>query len=166
MLSFGLAKMLAGPAVTPKLGRFAALFAAGLIIGWWGNGARLNAQIDRIIHESDKAMIQALNDVLAENERMAREKQKALDAAQADSLRNARAAARAGVELDRLRSQVSQSRAALANSTQSSIVEYASALSDVFEQCTREYTEVAKKADGHALDAQLLFNAWTAIRNE
>lgn len=31
---------------------------------------------------------------------------------------------------------------------------------NLFEQCVREYSGVAQKADGHALDAQTLLEAW------
>lgn len=51
--------------------------------------------------------------------------------------------------IDRLNVQVS-------NLATSARVEYSNALSDVLKECTVAYREVARKADGHATDAQMM----------
>jgi hypothetical protein len=66
-------------------------------------------------------------------------------------------------ERDRLRDDLVASRSTFSEATDASLVKYASTLSVVFEQCTREYLTVAEKADGHATDSQSLFTAWQAI---
>jgi hypothetical protein len=94
---------------------------------------------------------------------MQREKDDAVDKAQETAQRNAAAAAIARRERDRLRNELSASRAAIANSTPASVIDYADTLTVVFDQCVREYLDMAEKADGHALDAQTLYNGWKGI---
>jgi hypothetical protein len=62
-----------------------------------------------------------------------------------------------------LRDDLAASRTTFADSTHASLAAYADTLSVVFEQCTKEYSELAAKADGHAADTSTLFNAWQAI---
>jgi hypothetical protein len=126
---------------------------------------------ERLAHERTKvehatALQQATAQVIAETQRMQDAKDQAIAEAQQIAKRNAAAAAAAGRERDRLRNELRASRAALANSTQASVVNYADALSTVFEQCVREYLDMATKADGHALDAQRLYNGWQGIANK
>jgi hypothetical protein len=94
---------------------------------------------------------------------MQREKDDAIAKAQAQAKSNAAAADSARVERDGLRDDLAASRTTFADSSHTSLAAYASTLSVVFEQCTREYSELAAKADGHALDTTTLFTAWQAV---
>jgi hypothetical protein len=40
------------------------------------------------------------------------------------------------------------------------IIEYTTANSDILENCIIEYRSMAKEADGHAVDAEILRKAW------
>jgi hypothetical protein len=94
---------------------------------------------------------------------MQREKDDAIAKAQETAKRNADAAAAARRERDRLRDQLNTSAAYFAAATHSTVVDYATALTAVFEHCTAEYLNMAEKADGHALDAATLYNGWKGI---
>ena len=141
----------------------AGALAVGLLTGWTANGWRLNGKIDEMVLEHTQAVQVATQKALDETTRMQREKDNAVAKAQAQAKSNAAAADAARVERDGLRDDLAASRTTFADSTHTSLAAYADTLSVVFEQCTKEYSDVAAKADGHAADTSTLFNAWTAI---
>ena len=141
----------------------AGALAVGLLTGWTANGWRLNSKIDEMVLEHTQAVQVATQKALDETTRMQREKDNAVAQAQAQAKSNAAAADAARLERDGLRDDLAASRTTFADSTHTSLAAYADTLSVVFEQCTKEYSELAAKADGHATDAQSLFTAWTAI---
>lgn len=59
-------------------------------------------------------------------------------------------------ERDRLRMQLASNQARLPAVSRNTINHYTATLSDIFEQCTKRLEEVARVADGHANDAELL----------
>lgn len=143
-----------------------AMLVAAVISGltaWTVNGWRLNAKISQLNQNHALALTKASEAAAAETARMQKEKDDAIAQAQQIAQRNAAAASAAGRERDRLRNELSASRAALANSTPASVVDYADTLTVVFEQCVREYLDMAAKADGHALDAKTLYDGWKGI---
>jgi septal ring factor EnvC (AmiA/AmiB activator) len=141
----------------------AGAIGVGLLTGWTANGWRLNGKIDEMVLEHTQAVQVATQKALDETNRMQREKDDAVAKAQAQAKANAAAADAARAERDGLRDDLAASRTTFADSTHASLAAYASTLSVVFEQCTKEYSDVAAKADGHAADTSTLFNAWTAI---
>jgi septal ring factor EnvC (AmiA/AmiB activator) len=141
----------------------AGALAVGLLTGWTANGWRLNGKIDEMVLEHTQAVQVATQKALDETTRMQREKDNAVAQAQAQAKSNAAAADSARLERDGLRDDLAASRTTFADSSHASLAAYASTLSVVFEQCTKEYSDVAAKADGHATDTSTLFNAWTAI---
>jgi hypothetical protein len=141
----------------------AGAIGVGLLTGWTANGWRLNGKIDEMVLEHTQAVQVATQKALDETNRMQREKDDAVAKAQAQAKSNAAAAAAARAERDGLRDDLAASRTTFADSTHTSLAAYADTLSVVFEQCTKEYSELAAKADGHAADTSTLFNAWTAI---
>lgn len=147
----------------PTLYIAAGALAVGLLTGWTANGWRLNGKIDEMVLEHTQAVLVATQQAAAETTRMQGEKDAAVQKAAALAQRNMADAASARSERDRLRDDLVASRGTFAQATDASLIEYTNTLSVVFEQCTREYSELAAKADGHATDAQSLFNAWQAI---
>ena len=141
----------------------AGAIGVGLLTGWTANGWRLNGKIDEMVLEHTQAVQVATQKALDETNRMQREKDDAVAKAQAQAKSNAAAADAARRERDGLRDDLAASRTTFADSTHTSLAAYADTLSVVFEQCTKEYSDVAAKADGHAADTATLFNAWTAI---
>ena len=141
----------------------AGALGVGLLTGWTANGWRLNGKIDEMVLEHTRAVQVATEQAAAKTRQMQEEKDAALRKAVEIVRRNVIDAAATRDERDRLRDELVASRSAYADATLPSLVEHTRALSVVFEQCTKEYSELAAKADGHAADAQSLFNAWTAI---
>jgi hypothetical protein len=141
----------------------AGALAVGLLTGWTANGWRLNGKIDEMVLEHTQAVQVATQKALDETNRMQREKDDAVAKAQAQAKSNAAAAAAARAERDGLRDDLAASRTTFADSTHASLAAYTDTLSVVFEQCTKEYSDVAAKADGHSADANTLFTAWAAI---
>jgi septal ring factor EnvC (AmiA/AmiB activator) len=146
---------------TPYL--LAGALAVGLLTGWTANGWRLNSKIDEMVLEHTQAVQVATQKALDETTRMQREKDNAIAKAQEQTRANAAAADSARAERDGLRDDLAASRTTFADSSHTSLAAYASTLSVVFEQCTKEYSDVAAKADGHALDTTTLFTAWKAV---
>lgn len=146
---------------TPYL--LAGALAVGLLTGWTANGWRLNGKIDEMVLEHTQALQVATQKALDETTRMQKEKDNAISKAQTQARANAVAADAARVERDGLRDDLVASRSSFTNATHASLTTYSETLSVVFEHCTREYSEMAAKADGHALDTTTLFSAWTAI---
>jgi ribonuclease HII len=142
----------------------AGAYVVGMVLGWQGNGMRLNAKIDRIKADHAIAVQVATAATAQETARMQKEKDNAIEKANQLAQLNANAAIAAKRERDRLQSELIASRVSLPNATHASLVEYTDTLSVVFEHCTREYTEMARIADQHSSDSQLLFNAWKAMR--
>lgn len=141
----------------------AAVAAASFSGGWLGNGWRLGEQHNADRVEQSKAAFRALEAANAETTRIQEAKDHAIEQAQAQAQANAATARAARAERDRLRDDLAANRAAIANASPASLVAHAETLTVVFEQCTREYSELAEKADGHALDASTLFDAWKGI---
>jgi hypothetical protein len=141
----------------------AGALAVGLLTGWTANGWRLNSKIDQMVLEHTQAVQVATQKALDKTNSMQREKDNAVAKAQAQARTNAAAADAARLERDGLRDDLAASRTTFADSTHTSLAAYADTLSVVFEQCTREYLELAAKADGHALDTTTLFTAWKAV---
>jgi hypothetical protein len=141
----------------------AGAIGVGLLTGWTANGWRLNGKIDEMVLEHTQAVQVATQKALDKTNSMQREKDDAVAKAQAQARTNAAAADSARAERDGLRDDLAASRTTFADSTHTSLAAYADTLSVVFEQCTKEYSDVAAKADGHAADTSTLFNAWTAI---
>ena len=141
----------------------AGALAVGLLTGWTANGWRLNGKIDEMVLEHTQALQVATQQAAAETTRMQGEKDAAVQKAVEIVRRNVIDADAARNERDRLRDDLVASRATFSEATDTSLAQYATTLSVVFEQCTREYSEMAAKADGHATDAQSLFTAWQAI---
>ena len=141
----------------------AGALAVGLLTGWTANGWRLNGKIDEMVLEHTQAVLVATQQAAEQTAKMQEEKDAAVQKAVAQAQRNMADAASARSERDRLRDDLVASRSTFAEATDASLIEYTNTLSVVFEQCTREYSELAEKADGHAVDAENLFTAWKAI---
>jgi len=143
-----------------------AMLVAAVISGltaWTANGWRLNAKISQLKQTHALALTKASEAAAAETARMQKEKDDALAKAQQIAQRNAAAASAAGRERDKLRDQLNTNAAYFASATHAAVVDYATTLTAVFEQCTAEYLDVAAKADGHALDAATLYDGWRGI---
>ena len=61
---------------------------------------------------------------------------------------------------DSLREQSADAARRLASAPPAAVLEYATALGVVFEDCRAAYADMAAKADGHATDAALMSDSW------
>ena len=142
---------------TTAIATAVAAVLAGLA-GWTANGWRLNAKIDRIQTEYAQQLAKANADALAKYTDMERKKQEALNEANKQAQRNARAADAARTELERLRQQLASG--SVSTATCGSVRNYAATLQAVFGECAASLEWMAKEADGHALDSRTLNGAW------
>ncbi len=138
----------------------AALLIATFAMGWTANGWRLNSKIDQLIADHERQVAQANADALAKYTVLERKKQEAIDEANKIAQRNARAATDARNDLERVRKQVNDTARGLPTATCPSARDYAATLSTVFQECVGRLEEMAKDADGHALDSRTLNQAW------
>ena len=127
--------------------------------GWVANGWRLNGKIDRMMAEYSQAMAQAGQNAMRESARLQKLKDEALNEANRIAQVNAKAAAAARTELDRLRRQLANATD-LSTATCPSTRDYAATLATVFGECATRIGELAEKADGHAADSRTLEGAF------
>lgn len=138
---------------------YAASVFISAAIGWTANDWRLNGKIDRMIAEHSQAMVVAGQNAMLESARLQKLKDEALDEANKIAQRNAKAAADARIELDRLRKHLTNN-ASLSTATCASTRNYAETLAVVFGECATRISELAEKADGHSADSTTLERAW------
>lgn len=131
----------------------AASLVIGLATGWTANGWRLNGRIDQMIARHSQDLSRATEAAMVESTRLQRQKDEALNEANKTAQRNANAAATARSELDRVRKQLASS-VTIGSSTCPSTRNYADTLAIVFGECATRLFEMAKEADGHALDSR------------
>ena len=56
--------------------------------------------------------------------------------------------------------QLSEANKRLSSASKQTIINYATANSELLESCTAEYRSLAEKADGHSVDAMRLYDSW------
>lgn len=144
---------------SPTIIIYAVSIAVAAAGGWTMNGWRLNGKIDRMVAEHSQAMAQAGQNAMLEAARLQKLKDEALNEANRIAQQNAKAAAAARTELDRLRRQLANAND-LSTATCPSTRDYAATLATVFGECATRIGELAEKADGHAVDSRTLEGAW------
>jgi len=149
--------MMLGTKLALILTMTAALIAG--IAGWTANGWRLNAQIDRMVADHATQLAKANADALARYAAMEKQKQEAVNEANRIAQRNARAAASARADAQRLRNQIATADS-VSTATVTSLRNYTTTLGVVFGECIGEVEGLAKAADGHAFDSRTLRQAW------
>jgi len=149
--------MMLGTKLALILTMTAALIAG--IAGWTANGWRLNAQIDRMVADHATQLAKANADALARYAAMEKQKQEAVNEANRIAQRNARAAASARADAQRLRNQIATADR-VSTATVTSLRNYTTTLGVVFGECIGEVEGLAKAADGHAFDSRTLRQAW------
>jgi hypothetical protein len=133
-----------------------AAFSAGFMVNGW----RLNAQISEIEAANSKAVAEATAKAMDESTRMQRKKDDALKQAQQAALANARSADAARAERDGLRDQLDTAASNLPGATCAAARDYGATATAVLGECGAALEDLARKADGHALDARTLIQSW------
>lgn len=137
-------------------GLTACAFVAGFLVQGW----RMDSVISDIHMKHSQELATATQQILDQSTELQRKKDAALQQAQTKAKQNAAAAAAAQSELDWVRDYNQRNSAAINSSTSTSVRDYAATTTAVFGECTVALEEMARKADGHALDARTLKEAW------
>ena len=140
-----------------------ALVAIVFSAGWSVNGWRLGQDIAQIqlTHTQELAARDAGTFAVAQA--IDTNYQGALNASIQEQARLAGTAAVAIRNVGRLREQLSEADKRIATASATAVRDYAATANQLLGQCSQRYTELAAKADGHALDARACRAAWPVI---
>lgn len=133
-----------------------ATFIGGFAVQGW----RMEAKIAEIETTNAAAVVEATKAVAEEATRLQGKKDNALKAAQEQVRKNAVAADAARIELHRVRVEADRATTAIPTATCTSVRNYATTATAVFGECTVALENMARKADGHAVDSKALRDAW------
>jgi predicted metal-dependent hydrolase len=137
-----------------------AIAVAAFVGGFTIQGWRMDAKIAEIETTNAAAVVEATKAVAAEATRLQGKKDNALKLAQEQVRKNAVAADAARIELHRVRVEADRATAAIPTATCTSVRNYAATVTSVFGECTVALEDMARKADGHAVDSKALTDAW------
>lgn len=138
----------------------AILMAVAFSAGWWVNSQRAEARISLLGKEHAEQTMRAGASALASYSRMEKTKDDAIKSAQERAGRLQADAGAAAAVADGLRKQLAGVPARIAAASRAAVDEYASTAGELLSACTAEYQWMARQADGHANDAQLMLDAW------
>lgn len=136
-------------------------FGAGWQIQSWKYGEKIEDMKLAISNEVIEALRR--NKVLTET--ITAKYQEALNESRAREVTLRRNVAVAVRESDGLREQASEAARRIAEAPPASIAEYATTVSGLFADCSRDYQEMAGKASGHAADVRTLVEAWPVMKD-
>jgi hypothetical protein len=146
----------------------AAMVAAAA--AWAFQGARMDAAVADVRLEMSEAKTKAVGEKL-QAVKEARADERAINNTYVEALNAARTReALLRTELDRLhrvsdglRDQSAEAARRLAAAPPAAVIEYATALGDVFQDCRAAYGGMVEKADGHASDVRTHREAWPVM---
>lgn len=139
------------------------LTAVAFFAGFFVQGWRMDSVISDIHMKHSQELATATQQVLDQSTELQRKKDAALQQAQNKAKQNAAAAAAAQSELDWVRDYNKRNSASINSSTCTSVRDYAATATAVFGECAVALEEMARKADGHALDAKTLTESWPSL---
>jgi hypothetical protein len=145
------------------------LAAAGLaaLLAWSYQGARLGADLAeaRAAAVGEKLAVSTAQRAADARVRRAEQSintnyQEALNAARTREALLRRDLEQLRAVSDSLREQSADAAHRLASAPPAAVLEYASAVNAVYDDCRAAYAEMAKSAAGHATDVHLMLSAW------
>jgi hypothetical protein len=142
----------------------AAIAVAAFVGGFAIQGWRMDAKIAEMESANAAAVVAATVQVAEESKRLQGQKDDALKAAQQQIRKNALATDAARIELHRVRVEANRATAAIVTATCPAVRDYATTSTSVFGECTVALEEMARLADGHAVDAKALRDAWPTTK--
>ena len=159
-------------ALVAQVMRYAAALAMGAALAWGAQGWRMGAQVqsgqtalETLKREHAESLTRATASALNATLQWQKEKDDAIDRAQARAKTQAANAAAARRDADSLRDTLAAASLRLPDASHGACTEYATASSELLNQCGRAYQELAEQADGHAGDVRLMQEAWpTSLR--
>ena len=134
------------------------------LAAWFFQDNRYAAELAELRLEHADAVTKATSTLRAEQQAIATKYQGAINAAterETISRRHLDAAAR---ESAGLREQLSGAARRIAAAPPAAVAEYATTVSGLFADCSRDYQELAGTATGHANDVRTLSEAWPVNR--
>lgn len=142
---------------------------AGLLV-WEFQGARMQARVAELQMEAAQASEQLAQEQRA-SDRRAFQTAQAVNDQYAQALNDAitrnaalqAAATRAAASASSLRKQLDEAHARLVEAPAAAVREYAATANKLLGACSQRYTELARRADGHAADARACREAWPVI---
>lgn len=137
----------------------AGAFLAGLL-SWNVQAWRYDAQISSIQAQHATALASANQKALDDTIKMQRTKDDAIKAAEQRAKTQAANAAVLRTERDGLRAQLAATTVQLPSASCTSVRDYATTLTGLFDQCAGAYQDMAGQASGHAADARLMLESW------
>ena len=142
----------------------AAIAVAAFVGGFAVQGWRMDAKIAEIETTNAAAVVAATVQVAEESKRLQGQKDDALKVAQQQIRKNALATDAARIELHRVRVEANRATTAIVTATCPAVRDYATTSTSVFGECTVALEEMARLADGHAVDAKALRDAWPTTK--
>ena len=139
----------------------AAIVAAAA--AWAFQDARYTAELAEQALTHKTAELDAVSRVRSDERAITKTYQEALNAARIRENTLRRDVAAAGAQSDGLREQAAEAARRLAAAPPAAVLEYATALGVVFQDCRAAYAELVPKADGHSSDVRTHREAWPVI---
>lgn len=141
--------------------------AAGLVAAviaaagtWQVQSWRYGTQIAQMQTQEAKERARATDRALTETIELQRKKDAAIKSAEKRARASESARLAAVAESDGLRNELSESRSQIAGASCASVRNYASTVTELLESCSRQYLDMAGKAQGHAADSLMYQEAW------
>ncbi|WP_052369994.1 hypothetical protein [Comamonas aquatica] len=142
---------------------------AGLLV-WVFQDARMAAAVAEVQLQASDYRLQVSEEKRAVDHRIHQTAQaihlnyqEALNDSIKERARLAEAAAAAQRNAGRLRDQLREANVRIATASSTAVRDYAATANQLLGQCSQRYTELASKADGHAVDARTCRAAWPVI---
>ena len=136
----------------------AAIVAAAA--AWAFQDARYTAELAEQALTHKTAELDAVSRVRSDERAITKTYQEALNEATKRETKLRADADTARRTVDGLREQAAEAARRLAAAPPAAVLEYATAVNQLFADCSRSYQELAGKADGHSLDVRTLSEAW------
>ena len=136
----------------------AAVIAA--LAAWFFQDNRYTAELAELRLGHANAVIKATSTLRAEQHAITTKYQGALNAATERETKLRADADTARRTVDGLREQLSDTARRIATAPPAAVAEYATAVSGLFADCSRDYQELAGTATGHANDVRKHRDAW------
>jgi ABC-type transporter Mla subunit MlaD len=156
--------MVGGLEMTPGLySHIAALVLGAALAGlgaWQVQALRYDARIADMQQAHAQASADAAQKAMDATIKMQRTKDDAIKAAEQRAKTQAANAAVLRTERDGLRAQLAATAVQLPSASCTSVRDYATTLTGLFDQCAGAYQDMAGKAAGHAADARLMLESW------
>ena len=138
--------------------------AVAALAAWFFQDNRYTAELAELRLEASEDKRKAVTTALNDERAITKTYQGALNAARTRETLLRTEVDHLRLVSDGLRDQSAEAARRLAAAPPAAVLEYATAVNQLFADCSRSYQELAGKADGHAADVRTLSEAWPVNR--